>query len=115
MARKRARKAAFVPGVIFTTVFAGVVPACVLSCSGDDPGSSTAADSGIFGVADDAFSVAAEAFGVADIGFDTGKKDTGSTDAADGGVADAGDAKAGDAEAGDADGGDGKGDAGEAG
>jgi hypothetical protein len=61
MARKRTRKTAFVPRIIFSTVFASVVPACVIACGGSDSGTAVQGDTG---------------FSVADVGFDTRKSDT---------------------------------------
>ena len=67
---KNKRRSAFVPRVIFGTVFVGVVPACaVMSCGGDD----TTSGNSQTGAAGQPFSVAAVGFagfqGVADIGF----------------------------------------------
>jgi hypothetical protein len=57
--KKRHRKTAFVPSVVFGTVVFGVVPACAVSCGGSTtgPGSGDAASDVIRG-------------GVADVGFD---------------------------------------------
>jgi hypothetical protein len=83
----RKRRSAFVPRVIFGTVFVGVVPACALmNCGGDDSGASgQGGNAGVmpFGVAAVAFagfsnaggargggfSVAAGGFGVAAVAF----------------------------------------------
>jgi hypothetical protein len=39
--KKSTRKTAFVPGVVFTTAVAGVVPACVIGCSSNGSGGTT--------------------------------------------------------------------------
>ena len=59
MARKRSKPTRFVPRLVLGVAVTCVVPACVSGC-GPMPG----------GVADIAFGVAADAFSVADIGFD---------------------------------------------
>jgi hypothetical protein len=100
MARKRgkARKTAFVPSVVFGTVFAGVVPACVAGCgtagiAQNDGGSDATEDRVILGVAaccfDANFGVADAAFrndGVADAAFRPDANDAGTIPEA--GVAD---------------------------
>lgn len=88
------RRTAFVPRIVLSTVFLGVVPACVIACSSDDGGGKTVTQ----GVAADAFSVGA-AFvaetgfiALADIGFiDTASPDDAASDATEAGDA-AGDA-----------------------
>jgi hypothetical protein len=44
MKKQRRKASAFVPSVVFSTAFVGVVPACVVACGSD---SSPAPDSGI--------------------------------------------------------------------
>ena len=105
MTRKLRPTTAFVPRIVFATVFAGVVPACVMACGGGDSGPATGLSQGVaadvfgvadiafdtrpdtnhgeFSVADTSFTVADTAFGVADTAFDA--KDTGK-DAGDTGV-----------------------------
>ena len=91
MSKRRRKKTAFVPSVVFGTVVFGVVPACAVACGGTTfmPGGSgdAATDSprdGYQGVADVGFDVP---FSVAAVGY-CGFCDAG-PDAAD---ADAGDA-----------------------
>jgi hypothetical protein len=73
--KKRHKKTAFVPSVVFGTVVFGVVPACALSCGGSTtgPGSGDAAGDTMNhqGVADVGFSVAAVGYcGFCDAGPD---------------------------------------------
>jgi hypothetical protein len=92
MKKKRSKRTAFVPTVVFGTAVLGVVPACASGCGGSSTGSATDGSTGH----DVTFAVAATVFAcgfcdgpiptVAAIGFDSGGEagsDAGSSDGGD--------------------------------
>jgi hypothetical protein len=86
---KNRRRSAFVPRVIFGTVFVGVIPACAVSCGGDD---STTGNTQTGAGGQQAMGVAVVGFSgyqnsVAAIGFGGGGSRDASSDAKGGGGA----------------------------
>ncbi len=78
--KKRSRRTAFVPTVVFGTAVMGVIPACAMGCGGQSSTSSTssndaAADHQVFTVAAVGYCAFCDSgyLTVAAIGFDAGK------------------------------------------
>jgi len=73
--RRRPRSSRFVPRLVFSTAFVGVVPACVVAACGSDENTSNQPDVQAYGVAALAYQ-GYDQLSVADLGYGDGRSDS---------------------------------------